>query len=119
MAGKPANKKFVAKKDEKAENEQAIQAAINSSYSLLVPMKNCEAIYIKNPVTGSLKHFDVATSKAVNNSGVVDYLKELTSLGLGQKLVKDFTFISREIDPRWNLLIEVLKEKGCFERESV
>lgn len=119
MAGKPANKKFVAKKDEKAESEQLIQSAINGSYSLIIPIQDCVGLYVKNPVNGILKHFDVSTTMKIEKSGLVDYLKNLSDMGLGDKLVKDFNNLSKNTDPAWGLLLQILIQKGCFSGESV
>jgi len=119
MATKPANKKFVAKKDEKAESEQLIQSAINGSFSLIIPIQNCVALYVKNPVSGILKHFDVSTTEKIEKSGLTEYLKNLSNMGLGDKLVKDFNNLTKNTDPAWGLLFEILVQKGCFSGEPV
>lgn len=107
-----ASKKFVAKKDDKAEAQQAIQSAINSQYSLLIPIKDCAFIYVKNPVNGATKHFDVRSPE------LVSFLKELTEMGLGEKLKKDFNHLFMNYDDRWNLVYQSLNDQGCFSTEA-
>jgi len=49
-----ATRKATVKVDKKTEQEQLIQGAINGNYSLLIPCKGAEFVYVRNPLTGRL-----------------------------------------------------------------
>ena len=75
-----ATRKATVKVDKKTEQEQLIQGAINGNYSLLIPCKNAEFVYVRNPLTGKIAHFQT------NKPEFVAYVKELADLGLNDKI---------------------------------
>lgn len=95
MASKKTPKKFVEKADKKTEEQQIIQATINSNYSLLIPCNDCAFIYVRNPLTQKIKHFDV------KSEAFISFVTELFNIGLGEKITKDFEQLAQDIDPRW------------------
>lgn len=107
MATKKAPKKFVEKKDVKTEQQLMIQAAINSSYSLLIPCVDCKFMYVRNPITGQLKHFET------NKKEFVSFVKELTALGLAEKVEKDFIDLSEKND-HWTKVLNYLKSQEAL-----
>ena len=109
MASKKAPKKFVEKKDAKTELQMSIQAAINSNYSLLIPCVDGNFVYVRNPIAGKTKHFET------NKQEFVDYIKELTEIGLGGKLEKDFNELVAKDSEHWTKVVKFLKEQKAFE----
>ena len=108
MATNKAPKKFVEKKDVKTEQQLLIQATINSNYSLLIPCYDGNFIYVRNPITSQIKHFQT------NSSELVSYIKELAVLGLGNKIEKDFNDLESK-DTNWSSVVSLLKEQKAFE----
>lgn len=88
------SKKFVDKKDKKSEDDQQIQAVINSNYSIFIPYWNAEHIGVIHPLTRENHRF-----KATSDD-LVSFLKELIGMGMEAKIAKDFQDLSR-IDSRW------------------
>ena len=109
MASKKAPKKFVEKKDAKTELQMSIQAAINSNYSLLMPCVDGNFVYVRNPIAGKTRHFET------NKQEFVDYIKELTEIGLGEKLEKDFNELVAKDSEHWTKVVKFLKEQKAFE----
>jgi formiminotetrahydrofolate cyclodeaminase len=109
MASKKAPKKFVEKKDAKTELQMSIQAAINSNYSLLIPCVDGNFVYVRNPIAGKTRHFET------NKQEFVDYIKELTEIGLGEKLEKDFNELVAKDSEHWTKVVKFLKEQKAFE----
>ena len=109
MATKKAPKKFVEKKDAKTELQMSIQAAINSNYSLLIPCVDGNFVYVRNPIAGKTRHFQTTTQE------FVDYIKELTEIGLGEKLEKDFNELVAKDSEHWTKVVKFLNEQKAFE----
>ena len=108
MATNKAPKKFVEKKDVKTEQQLLIQATINSNYSLLIPCHDANFIYVRNPITSQIKHFQT------NSPELVSYIKELTVLGLGNKIENDFKDLeSKNIN--WSNVLKFLKTNNALE----
>jgi len=108
MATKKAPKKFTEKKDVRSEQQLLIQAAINSNYSLLIPCADCNFLYVRNPVTNDIKHFQS------NSIALVTYVKELASLGLSSKIEKDFVDLSIK-NNSWSKVLNFLKSNNALE----
>jgi len=79
-------KKSEQKKDSKTELELTIQAAINSNYSLIMPVIDQTVIHIKNPVTKLL------VKLKVDSQEYFEFLDTMIAMGLEQKLDKDFAW---------------------------
>lgn len=109
MATKKAPKKFVEKKDAKTELQLSIQAAINSNYSLLIPCEDANFVYVRNPISGKTRHFQT------NTQAFIDYVKEITSIGLGSKLEKDFNDLVDKNSKQWSKVLNLLIENKAFE----
>ncbi|MDA0753921.1 MAG: hypothetical protein O3A49_04520 [Candidatus Marinimicrobia bacterium] len=80
------SKVFQEKKDSKTEFQLKIQSYINSSYSLIVPVKDDTVIFIKDPVNGD------NIKLKVNTQEYYEFLERLIGYGLEQKLDKDFAW---------------------------
>jgi hypothetical protein len=98
-----ATRKATVKVDKKTEQEQLIQGAINGNYSLLIPCKNAEFVYVRNPLTGKIAHFQT------NKPEFVAYVKELADLGLNYKLEKDFIDLGALNDEKWLQVLDFLR----------
>ena len=98
-----ATRKATVKVDKKTEQEQLIQGAINGNYSLLIPCKNAEFVYVRNPLTGKIAHFQT------NKPEFVAYVKELADLGLNDKLEKDFIDLGALSDEKWLQVLDFLR----------
>ena len=109
MANNKAPKKFVEKKDAKTELQLSIQAAINSNYSLLIPCVDGNFVYVRNPIAGKTRHFQTTKQE------FVDYIKELTEIGLGEKLEKDFNDLVIKDNQSWSKVVSFLKKQKAFE----
>lgn len=109
MATKKAPKKFTEKKDVKGEQQLLIQAAINSNYSLLIPCVDGNFVYVRNPISGIVKHFETSKQE------FVDCIKELTEIGLGEKLEKDFNDLVKKDSKSWSKVVNLLKEQKVYE----
>ena len=113
MATRKVPKKFEAKKDAKTEAQLLIQATVNSTYSLLIPCKSAEFIYVRNPVTGKISHFEI------KKPNFLECIKELTTLGLGEKLEKDFEDLVHNNNHNWVKVLDQLRKSNAFKLEQV
>ena len=82
-------KKVEQKKDAKSEFELKIQSYINSSYHMIIPVKDDTVIFIKDPVDGN------NAKLKVNSQEYYDFLDRLIGYGLESKLDKDFEWASQ------------------------
>ena len=98
-----ATKKAAVKLDKKTEQEQLIQGAINGNYSLLIPCKDAKFVYVRNPLTGKIAHFET------NKPEFVSYIKELADLGLNDKLESDFLELGANKDMQWLQVLDFLR----------
>ena len=98
-----ATRKAAVKVDKRTEQEQLIQGAINGNYSLLIPCKGAEFVYVRNPITGKISHFQT------NKPEFVSYIKELADLGLNDKLEKDFIDLGALNDDKWLQVLDFLR----------
>jgi hypothetical protein len=98
-----ATRKAAVKVDKRTEQEQLIQGAINGNYSLLIPCKGAEFVYVRNPVTGKISHFQT------NKPEFASYIKELADLGLNDKLEKDFIDLGALNDEKWLQVLDFLR----------
>lgn len=100
-------KKATQKADKKTEEEQLIQATINSQYSLLIPKINAEHVAVRNPLDSTIKNF------STKSNDLVEYLKQLCALGLTQKLMNDFMDL-KQFDEKWESVLNDLQKNGAF-----
>jgi len=105
-------KKFVEKKDAKTELQLTIQAAINSNYSLLIPCVDGNFVYVKNPVSGKTMHFET------NKPEFAAYVKQLTEIGLGEKLKKDFNDLVAKNSDHWSKVLNFLNTNKALELDN-
>jgi hypothetical protein len=101
-------KKTAVKVDKKTEQEQLIQGAINGNYSLLIPCKGAEFIYVRNPLTGRIAHFQTDSPEFTS------YVKELADLGLNDKLESDFLDLSNNNDTKWLKVLDFLRSENAL-----
>jgi hypothetical protein len=99
----------VARVDKRSEKEIAIQGAINSNYSLLMPCKDQNFIYVTNPLTNETKHFQT------NKPEFAAYIKELSELGLNDKLEKDFLNLGANNNMGWLKVLDFLRVEKALE----
>jgi hypothetical protein len=102
-----ASKKIV-RVDKRSEKEILIQNAINGNYSLLIPCKGAEFVYVRNPLTGKIAHFQT------NKPEFVAYIKELADLGLNDKLESDFLDLSNNNDTKWLKVLDFLRSENAL-----
>lgn len=76
--------KSVSNKDSKSELELRIQSIINSSSSLIMPVKDQTVIHIKDPVSQLLMKLNLDSKE------YFEMLDSLIAIGLESKLHKDF-----------------------------
>ena len=98
-----ATRKAAVKVDKRTEQEQLIQGAINGNYSLLIPCKGAEFVYVRNPITGKISHLQT------NKPEFVSCIKELAELGLNDKLEKDFIDLGALNDEKWLQVLDFLR----------
>ena len=104
-----ATRKATVKVDKKTEQEQLIQGAINGNYSLLIPCKGAEFVYVRNPLTGKITHFQT------NKPEFVSCIKELADLGLHDKLESDFYDLGALHDQKWLQVLDFLRVENALE----
>jgi hypothetical protein len=104
-----ATRKATVKVDKKTEQEQLIQGAINGNYSLLIPCKGAEFVYVRNPLTGKITHFQT------NKPEFVSCIKELADLGLHDKLESDFYDLGALNDQKWLQVLDFLRVENALE----
>jgi hypothetical protein len=107
-----ATKKFVEKKDARTELQLTIQAAINSNYSLLIPCTDGNFVYVRNPISGKTMHFQT------NKPEFAAYVKQLTEIGLGEKLRKDFNDLITKNSAHWSKVLDFLNTNKALELNS-
>lgn len=107
-----ATKKFTEKKDAKTELQLTIQAAINSNYSLLIPCVDGNFVYVRNPVSGKTMHFET------NKQEFAAYIKQLTEIGLGEKLKKDFNDLVTKNSDHWSKVLNFLNTNKALELDN-
>lgn len=103
-----ASKKIV-RVDKRSEKEILIQNAINGNYSLLIPCKGAEFVYVRNPLTGKITHFET------NKPEFVSCIKELANLGLHNKLESDFYDLGALNDQKWLQVLDFLRVENALE----
>jgi hypothetical protein len=103
-----ASKKIV-RVDKRSEKEILIQNAINGNYCLLIPCKGAEFVYVRNPLTGKITHFET------NKPEFVSCIKELANLGLHNKLESDFYDLGALNDQKWLQVLDFLRVENALE----
>jgi hypothetical protein len=69
--------------------------------------------YVRNPVTGKISHFEI------KKPNFLECIKELTTLGLGEKLEKDFEDLVHNNNSNWIKVLDYLRESNAFKLEQV
>jgi hypothetical protein len=69
----------------------------------LIPCKDAQFVYVRNPITGKISHFET------NKPEFVSYIKELADLGLNDKLEKDFIDLGALNDMKWLQVLDFLR----------
>jgi hypothetical protein len=99
----------VARVDKRSDKEIAIQGANNSNYSLLIPCVDQNFVYVTNPLTNETKHFQT------NKPEFAAYIKELSELGLNDKLEKDFLDLGANNNMGWLKVLDFLRVNNALE----
>lgn len=83
-------------KETRTPEEIAIQSAMTSHYTTLIPGYEAKHIRIKNPLTGKDPLFDVADPK------FFELFYDLSQKGLKNKMMSEIKTFADTIDPAWN-----------------
>ncbi len=94
----------VQQKDTRTPEQIAIESARNSNYNILIPMIDAAYVRVKNPITGKDPHFSTA------DSAFFDLYKNLSDIGLQEKLDKELQYFADNYNPAWNDVINNIHE---------
>jgi hypothetical protein len=89
-------------KDTRSPEEIAIQSAMTSHYTILIPGYKAKNVRIKNPLTGKDPLF------SVEDPQFFELFYDLAQKGLKEKLMSDFNYFADNYDPKWRNVIESL-----------
>jgi hypothetical protein len=97
-------------KDNRSPEEIAIQSAMTSHYTILIPGYKAQHIRIKNPLTGKDPLF------SVEDPAFFDAFYELAQLGLKDKMMREIETFAANIDPYWGAVYSALE--GYFKAKE-
>lgn len=98
-------------KDTRTAEEIAIQSAMTSHYTTLVPGYKAQHIRIKNPLTGKDPLFSVEDPK------FFELFYSLAQLGLKDKMMREIETFAATIDPNWQGVYSALQ--GYFKAKEI
>ena len=98
-------------KDTRTPEEIAIQSAMTSHYTILIPGYKAQHIRIKNPLTGKDPLFNV------EDPAFFEMFYELSQKGLKNKLMKEIETFAATIDPYWGAVYSALE--GYFKGKEI
>ena len=90
-------------KDTRSPEEIAIQSAMTSHYTVLIPGYKAQNIRIKNPLTGKDPLF------SVEDPAFFDLFYELAQLGLKDKMMREIETFASTINPDWQNVYVMLE----------
>jgi len=92
----PPFKSKTQKKEIRSDEEISIDFAKNSSYTLMIPMKDAQYVRVRNPITGKDPHF------STSDTLFFDLLIELSNKGLQSKIEEEFSFFAQKYNSAWS-----------------
>jgi hypothetical protein len=97
-------------KDTRSPEEIAIQSAMTSHYTVLIPGYKAQHIRIKNPLTGKDPLF------SVEDPAFFDMFYDLAQKGLKDKMMREIETFAANIDPYWGAVYSALE--GYFKAKE-
>jgi hypothetical protein len=98
-------------KDNRSPEEIAIQSAMTSHYTILIPGYKAQHIRIKNPLTGKDPLF------SVEDPAFFEMFYELSQKGLKDKMMREIQTFATTIDPYWGAVYSALE--GYFKAKEI
>ncbi len=98
-------------KDTRNPEEIAIQSAMTSHYTILIPGYKAQNIRIKNPLTGKDPLF------SVEDPAFFELFYELAQKGLKDKMMREIETFAATIDPYWGAVYSALE--GYFKAKEI
>jgi hypothetical protein len=97
-------------KDTRSLDEIAIQSAMTSHYTVLIPGYKAQHIRIKNPLTGKDPLF------SVEDPAFFELFYSLAQRGLKDKMMREIETFAATIDPYWGAVYSALE--GYFKAKE-
>lgn len=97
-------------KDTRTPQEIAIQSAMTSHYTTLIPGYKAQNVRIKNPLTGKDPLF------STSDPAFYELFYELAQLGLKDKMMNEIEIFAATIDPDWQAVYSSLQ--GYFKAKG-
>jgi hypothetical protein len=97
-------------KDTRSPDEIAIQSAMTSHYTVLIPGYKAQHIRIKNPLTGKDPLF------SVEDPAFFELFYSLAQQGLKNKMMREIETFAATIDPYWGAVYSALE--GYFKAKE-
>jgi hypothetical protein len=97
-------------KDNRTPEEIAIQSAMTSHYSILIPGYKAQHIRVKNPLTGKDPLFSVEDPK------FFELFYDLAQKGLKDKMMREIETFAANVDPDWQSVYSSLE--GYFKTKK-
>jgi hypothetical protein len=97
-------------KDNRSPEEIAIQSAMTSHYTILIPGYKAQHVRIKNPLTGKDPLF------SVEDPAFFEMFYELSQKGLKDKMMREIEIFAANVDPYWGAVYSALE--GYFKAKE-
>jgi hypothetical protein len=97
-------------KDTRSPEEIAIQSAMTSHYTILVPGYKAKNVRIKNPLTGKDPLF------SVEDPQFFELFYDLSQKGLKEKMMREIETFAANLDPDWQAVYSALE--GYFKAKE-
>jgi hypothetical protein len=97
-------------KDTRTPEEIAIQSAVTSHYTILVPGYKAKNVRIKNPLTGKDPLF------SVEDPQFFELFYDLAQKGLKEKMMREIETFAANLDPDWQAVYSALE--GYFKAKE-
>jgi len=97
-------------KDTRTPEEIAIQSAVTSHYTILVPGYKAKNVRIKNPLTGKDPLF------SVEDPQFFELFYDLAQKGLKEKMMREIETFAANVDPDWQAVYSALE--GYFKAKE-
>jgi hypothetical protein len=97
-------------KDNRSPEEIAIQSAMTSHYTILIPGYKAQHVRIKNPLTGKDPLF------SVEDPAFFEMFYELSQKGLKDKMMREIETFAANVDPYWGAVYSALE--GYFKAKE-
>jgi len=97
-------------KDTRSPEEIAIQSAMTSHYTILVPGYKAKNVRIKNPLTGKDPLF------SVEDPQFFELFYDLAQKGLKEKMMREIETFAANLDPDWQAVYSALE--GYFKAKE-